>query len=91
MIGMQPEREEDTGNSISAGGMQSEAQAGEGGREGRKWMVEGEKGAFWVECGQPLITSAGQIRQDSGTGPSDSKLSMVVVGGVGAEKETLNC
>lgn len=33
MIGMQPEREEDSGNSISAGGMQSEAQAGEGGRE----------------------------------------------------------
>lgn len=56
-------------------------------------MVEGEKGAFWVECGQPLITSAGQIRRDSGTGPSDSQLSVlvVVVGGAGAEKETLNC
>lgn len=38
MIGMQQEgeREEDSGNSISEGGMQSEAQAGEGGRERKK-------------------------------------------------------
>lgn len=58
------------------------------GREGGKWMVEGEKGAFWVECGQPLITSAGQIRRDSGTGPSDSQLSVVVVvGGAGEERD----
>lgn len=52
MIGMQPEREEDSGNSISAGGMQSEAQAGEGGREGGREMDGGGReggilGGMW--------------------------------------------
>lgn len=47
MIGMQPEREEDSGNSISAGGMQSEAQAGEGGREGNGWWRERRGHSGW--------------------------------------------
>lgn len=72
MIGTQQERarEEDSGNSISAGGMQSEAQAGEGGgerernKERERKIDEGGRerergGAFWVECSQLLITSAG--------------------------------
>lgn len=70
------ERERERGQeweySISEGGMQSEAQAGEGERERERNKREGERDggwrelAFWVECGQPLIKSAGQIRQDSG-------------------------
>lgn len=54
------EREEDSGNSISEGGMQSEALAG----VGRSWRRERDGGrregeCILVECSQPLITSAG--------------------------------
>lgn len=53
------ERGDDIGNSISAEGMQIEAHAREGEREKERGMDEGgREGAFWVECGRPLITSA---------------------------------
>lgn len=60
-----------SGKSISEGGMQREARAGEGKKKkrvGEGWMNGGGGGVSWVECGQRLITSAGSICRDRPTG-----------------------
>lgn len=57
-----------SGKSISEGGMQREARAGEGKKKrrvGEGWMSGGGGGVSWVECGQRLITSAGSMCRDS--------------------------